>query len=194
MGIDKADVRFVVHFNVAKSLEAFYQESGRAGRDGLPAWSVVYAARDDVDMQRYLIGKSARRPDDVKRMNAALHTIVRDRVRLVHDCLTRRAYAGTIHDTDMPATCHSRALWRSGSNDAHDAIVCYWLVAECVARHTHMRACTLSIECVHWRPGCSRAACTLDRAAERRLSVIDERSDDNDCSTWRECEQCGHVL
>jgi superfamily II DNA/RNA helicase len=61
MGIDKADVRFVVHLNVSKSLEAFYQESGRAGRDGKPSWSILYVAKDDLDMQRFLIGKDGGR-------------------------------------------------------------------------------------------------------------------------------------
>lgn len=46
-GIDRKDVRIVCHFNIPKSMEAFYQESGRAGRDQLPSRSLLYYGVDD---------------------------------------------------------------------------------------------------------------------------------------------------
>jgi superfamily II DNA/RNA helicase len=42
MGINKPDVRFIIHYSLSKSMAAFYQESGRGGRDGLPCHSLVY--------------------------------------------------------------------------------------------------------------------------------------------------------
>jgi ATP-dependent DNA helicase RecQ len=58
MGIDKPDVRFVVHMNIPKNIEAYYQETGRAGRDGLPANAYMIYGMDDSAMQRSWIEQS----------------------------------------------------------------------------------------------------------------------------------------
>lgn len=70
MGIDKPDVRFVAHLDLPKSIEGYYQETGRAGRDGLPADAWMAYGLQDVMQQRRMIDESEADPA-YKRMQSA---------------------------------------------------------------------------------------------------------------------------
>ena len=58
----RADVRFVFHVNLPKTMEAFYQEAGRAGRDGLPAKSLCFFKESDRERMTYILGDPRPRP------------------------------------------------------------------------------------------------------------------------------------
>ncbi len=71
MGIDKPDVRFVVHYDLPKNIEGYYQETGRAGRDGLPAETLMLYGLQDVVMVRNLLESS----ENAERKRVELHKL-----------------------------------------------------------------------------------------------------------------------
>lgn len=72
MGIDKADVRFVIHLEAPDSVEAYFQEAGRAGRDGKTAWSVLLYNNSDKTRLQKNVDKSFPEPDVIKRIYEAI--------------------------------------------------------------------------------------------------------------------------
>jgi ATP-dependent DNA helicase RecQ len=75
MGIDKADVRAVIHYDVPGSLEAYYQESGRAGRDGERAHAILFYNEGDRNMQDSMLRSSSPTEEEVKSAYTTLHEI-----------------------------------------------------------------------------------------------------------------------
>ena len=99
MGIDKPDVRFVIHAGLPKSIEAYYQETGRAGRDGDPAEAILFWGADDFARARQRLGEvDADRVESERARLTALGA-------LVETAGCRRAMLLRHFGEDPPATC-----------------------------------------------------------------------------------------
>ena len=107
MGIDKSNVSFVVHYNMPKSMEAYYQEAGRAGRDGTAADCLLLYTPGDVQTARFMIENSDPNPDLTEEEVLAVRARDLDRLRRMSDyantpgCL--RSYILNYFGEDLPA-------------------------------------------------------------------------------------------
>lgn len=136
MGIDKPDVRFVAHLDLPKSVEGYYQETGRAGRDGMPANAWMAYGLGDVVQQRKMIDESdaddAHKRVQTSKLDALLglcETISCRRVRLLNyfgeeskpcgncdTCLEPPASWDATREAQMALSCVFRAQRASGFN------------------------------------------------------------------------------
>ena len=72
MGVDKPNVRFVFHHAISDSIDAYYQELGRAGRDGKPAQAVLFYRPEDIGLRRFFGGSGQVNPDEIQQVAEAI--------------------------------------------------------------------------------------------------------------------------
>ena len=131
MGIDKPNVRFVVHYDLPKHIEGYYQETGRAGRDGLPAEALLLYGAQDVVTARRLIDNNANPEQqriEVHKLNAM--------ISLAESVTCRRRvllnYFGDYHDADCGNcdVCQDPPERFDATVDAQKALSCVYRVGQ----------------------------------------------------------------
>ncbi len=136
MGIDKPDVRFVAHLDLPKNIEGYYQETGRAGRDGAPAQAWMSYGLADVVHQRRMIDDSPAEEEFKRIQRGKLDALLA--LAEAHDCRRVRLLAYFGEASEPCGNCdnclHPPQTW-DGTEAARKALSCIYRFAEHGRRH-----------------------------------------------------------
>eukprot|EP00916_Digyalum_oweni_P016865 GHVL01027676.1.p1 GENE.GHVL01027676.1~~GHVL01027676.1.p1 ORF type:complete len:338 (-),score=62.12 GHVL01027676.1:3-1016(-) len=90
MGIDKTDVRWVIHYDLPKTIEGYYQEAGRAGRDGLFSESILYFSPDNASRLKWIIEKQGQQTRGRPNMEKKVNSEIRSLEKVVEYCTIKK--------------------------------------------------------------------------------------------------------
>lgn len=129
MGIDKSNIRFIIHGDLPKNMESFYQETGRAGRDGEPAHCLLLFGRGDVPRIKFFINQ-VQNPDEQESLNNRLQDMIN--YASIHMC-RRKQILEYFNEDYSHQNCKTCDVC-TGTVDTDDATVAGQIILSAIAR------------------------------------------------------------